>query len=234
MRGSRDGSLHHQQAADLPTQRRGQDGRRSTSDKAVPRAATQSESTARARFEGSHGRAKLSKPQRTRTDRRPDTATVRVQQAPLGLWATKAVPANEVASNDAALATSIALDAALVARARRPPISQADADEQFYIRALRNDETLRRQEEWEDHRIRRERKLLVIDLARLGIRLLGIASGLAMYLIGIIVLVRAIPGISARQAATIVGSAFALASGGLAVTHLAGRRRPTARPPDLP
>jgi hypothetical protein len=44
-----------------------------------------------------------------------------------------------------------------------------------------------------------------------------------MYLIGVIVLVQHLPGISPRQAATIVGSALVLATGGAAGSAAIGR-----------
>jgi len=106
---------------------------------------------------------------------------------------------------------------ALAERTRRGPVDQLDADDRLYERATYNDAKLRRQIEWDRHCTWREWQ-------QLAIRMVGLAVGLGLYLLGIIVLVRSIPGLSTRQAATIVGSALALASGGMAVSHLVRRR----------
>lgn len=98
------------------------------------------------------------------------------------------------------------------------PTDPLDFADRHDTRATRDDQTLRRYIELEEHRTRREWQ-------RLAMSLVALAVGMVLYLAGVVVLVQLIPGITPRQAAAIVGSALLAGSGGLAVTHLVQRRR---------
>ena len=108
------------------------------------------------------------------------------------------------------------------------PTGLLDFADRQDTRATRDDQTLRRYIELEEHRTRREWQ-------RLAMRLVALAVGMVLYLAGVVVLVQLIPGITPRQAAVIVGSTLLAGSGGLAVTHLVQRRRRRSiGPADLP
>ncbi|MEV4133204.1 hypothetical protein AB0J72_13675 [Dactylosporangium sp. NPDC049742] len=95
-------------------------------------------------------------------------------------------------------------------------MDQLDFDDLHDTRATNDEESLHRYVKWSWHKV--------------AMRMVTFAGGVALYLIAVVVVLRAVPGATSADAMKIAGAAIAAGSGGLAVSHLLQRfRRRTPR-----
>lgn len=108
-----------------------------------------------------------------------------------------------------------------ILRPMQPPASQLDFDDRHDTRATESDDMARRYAA-----LRKDRRKS--DWHRLAMGLIIFVVGAVVYLAGFIVVSQMLPNLSTREAAQVVGFAFAAAGGGVAA-EAAGRALTTRR-----
>jgi hypothetical protein len=180
---------------------------------------------------------KKATPAKKITPAKKATPAKKITPANMGTPSKTNTPVTKAAANKARPVAG--RSGALTARDSTAPVSLLDAADRARACAVLSEEGLQRQIVWENHHeVDLERKRLLIVFGYLAIGLFGVAALVALYLGGLIVLVHQLPGLSARQAATIVGSALVLATGGAAggaaIGRFTGRRSGAAPAPAVP
>jgi hypothetical protein len=97
------------------------------------------------------------------------------------------------------------------------PVNRFDAQERKDVRATFDNESLRRNKEWEVHKA--------------ILRLATIAGTALVFLAGAILVLLLVPDATIRDAISMAGTAVGLAGGGIAVTQLVQHRRRPPAPP---